>query len=227
MLENDSPSDPIPLDVFLNGERTYVQGTQMLARAAEILDGEDVMLEAAGFHEITDQNVGILVRESVEDQLEGTLGSATFRHSDGAARKVFFVALPGTAPRMTVPPHCSYDRTPGSGEEPLSGDFAVASLQVPEDFFDALIQAVKQLHEGLGAGVRDIWFTGLRAAQIPVTAPFPAPEGLLEIRYRRLLAHDASWQTLLAARFFDSAGASLAKAMISFAFKSETRPHVD
>ncbi|MEO1308199.1 MAG: hypothetical protein AAFV38_09805 [Pseudomonadota bacterium] len=225
--DNDELS---PLEVFLNGKRTYVQGTQLVARATEFAaktEKEPLTVSAAAFQRITDKLVFIrpgAPQKSGEDDKE--LGSLVLRGSDGPLNYTF-VEGSEEAPRRDVPPACTYALVAGSQSDVLSGTFEIAGLSTPEDYLVALVQSVKQLHEGISDSVHDIWFTGLRAANLPVTHPFPCATGRLTLSYRRLMQGEDAWQSLLAVEMTDPDGAPVTKSAISFAFKSETRPNVD
>lgn len=86
---------------------------------------------------------------------------------------------------------------------------------------------MKSRHETLTDSVSDVWFTGLRGSDIPLTTPFPAPRGTLSFGCRRLMRSDDRWQTLLGFEMKDPAGARVLRGTLTFAFRSESRPNVD
>lgn len=217
----------IPLPVFLNGTRDYVQGTQILARAAEALPEEHLTLHTAAFHRQTVNGVGMLLTPPEDSSRTDVLGTAQFHTSGEERREVTFVELADTAPRKTLPPTCKFTMQPGSQRNSLSADFAVTAISCPEDFLIAVIQTIKGLHQDLPGGVCDVWFSGLRAGNIPVQGTFPVTEGILEINYNRLMIRAGIYQSSQAVVFKDHAGTAMAKAMITFAFKSENPVHVD
>ena len=97
----------------------------------------------------------------------------------------------------------------------------------PEQFLVALIQTVKRRHEALTDSITDVWFTGLRGADIPLATPFPAAQGALSFACRRLMRSDDRWQTLLGFEMTEPAGSRVLRGTLTFAFRSETRPDVD
>ena len=231
VLNEPAKDDLTELDVCLNGARDYVQGTQLIARATELIAAKSdtpLTVSAAAFQHITDRTV-FLSRAAPDPDAAtvGTvLGTLGLRGADGQ-ESWSFIEGPDHAPRRDVPPDCAYALVPGSQSDVLSGRFEVSGLSGTESYLVALIQSVKKLHEGVSDSVTDIWFTGLRGADIPVGKPFPCSAGMLAVSYRRLMRRDEVWQSLLAVQLTDPDGAMVTKSAISFAFKSETRPDVD
>ncbi len=214
-----------PLDVVLNGSRGYVQGTQMLARAAEVIaPGKPVILRQAAFHSITDRLVSLIRADDADSLPEQTLGRAVFEGTDGQLITVVFVEGAATAPRADIPPGCTWTRLDADRDNPLDADFALSGLTTGEDFLNALIQSLKDLHQSLKDDVSDVWFTGLRKAAIPLP-DFPEPEGRLEIRAERLMGRDEAFQSIQRITFEGAAGTRL-DAAVTFAFKSRTFSHV-
>lgn len=76
----------IPLDVMLNDGRSYVQGAQLIARAANVLIGKGVLVDqavvhAAAFHSITDHRVSL--RIGPPETTGTSLGTVTFLAPSG------------------------------------------------------------------------------------------------------------------------------------------------
>jgi hypothetical protein len=218
-------ASPVPLEVFLNDGRSYVQGTQMLGRAAELVLAEHpaASLKSAAFHRITDKLVSASVLAPGTKPAEDALGSAEF-HTGDATCQIAFIEGADIAPPDVVPPACTYTPTGAAQDSPLSADYRLGSVRSFEDMMVALIQTIKKQHDALPGEIRDIWFTGLRGSAIP--APFSAPEGLLEIRFMRLMGKDGAYQSLQKVTYTPEGAEALFSGAITFAFKSETPPDV-
>ncbi|MGH1417082.1 MAG: hypothetical protein ACRBB0_26600 [Pelagimonas sp.] len=218
----------IPLDVILNEGRKYVQGTQLIARGGEALAAKGLLADgavvhAAGFHSISDRTVSLRVGASQDG--DETLGTISFRTASGEKTDASFVAGSSKAPDGNVPPQCKFRLKEASG--PLDATFHLEGVSDTEQFLVALIQTVKVRHEMLTDTVSDVWFTGLRGADIPLSRPFPVAQGHLSISFRRMMQSDNRWQTLLSFDMKDPEGARILRGTLTFAFKSETKPDVD
>lgn len=212
-----------PLPVFLNGSRTYVQGTQILARTADAIafDGE-VVLKQAVFQNITDRGVAIA---EAPGPTETALGRAQFTTADGETRAVNWVALGEGAPRKSVSLPCRWAKTDTASDHPLSATFDIENLSSGEDYLNALIQSIKGLHDALASDVRDIWFTGLRRSNIPLPG-FPETKGTLHLTFDRIMGRDGEYQSIQRTKF-EGASGQVIEAVVTFAFKSEEFTHVD
>ncbi|MBM7069029.1 hypothetical protein [Actibacterium sp. 188UL27-1] len=209
-----------PLTVVLNGSRSYVQGTQMLARAAEALSSSgDVALRQAVFQNITDHGVAMTVLGPSDTPPTDAIGRAQFADADGTQINVSFEKQPGIAPRGDIPAGCKWSLINGAGNHPLDAEYELAGLKTGEDVLVALIQTIKERHQTLAGDVTDIWFTGLRRADLQM-AHFPAPDGTLKITYNRLMGQDGEYQTMQLVHFNGTSGHGF-EAVVSFAFKSQ------
>lgn len=219
------------LDVILNGKRQYVQGTQMIARSAEIAaaqkDSSPVILQAATFHRITDKAVqlhpGMPDDNSSKDRLLGTLSFV----SDSALTHYTLLERQNTAPRGEIAPRATWTRRNCPDEGRLSAAFDVDGLEQGEDLLVAIVQTIKGLHESLAPDVQDVWLTGFRAGNIPMSGTLPFHAGILTIQARRSMKGDGIWQTLQMASFVPANDAPPLRVAVTFAFKSETLSHVD
>ena len=99
----------VPLDVFLNGKRNYVQGSQILARTAELVQsnfGPRVNLTEFTFKRTTLNLVGVwLANDSAANEPQWpapALGDALFQ-SDNRSIRAKFVELSAAAPKADLP----------------------------------------------------------------------------------------------------------------------------
>jgi hypothetical protein len=158
------------LEVGLRGTRDYVQGSQILARSAEIVaaDHPDAVLVAAKFTRITRQGVVAVLGDGDADGEEIGRGRLDL---GGERLEVRWLELPGPeAPRI--------DDVPGatSGLEPDGAGGGTCSFAIAgtfESYLAAVIEFVKALHARRGERVADIWFTALMGARLPVAAAYP------------------------------------------------------
>lgn len=192
--------------VFLRGDRNYVQGTQMIARAAELLTGWTFC--QSRFDRITDAKIQISFQKP-DDRL---IGSCT--HAFGAdKREVFFSCIDEMAERVDekMRPQLS-----GDGER---GHFTFANASSFEDLLNVLVQSVKTSHQQIGSNLSDIWLSGMRNFLIPHDCCTKTQRGTVETKLLRVLrtssAHQSLWQVKLSSQYnlsFDG--------IITFAFKS-------
>ena len=160
------------LDVGLRGTRDYIQGSQILSRTGELLAaGSDapIALVSAKFTRITERGVQVALAD--EDAVEGEeIGRAQYDEG-GARRAVRFIEVPGpTAPRID-----DVDKVTNGLEIAADGSaacaFAIAGTF--ESYLVAVIEFVKAAHAARADGVRDIWFTALMGARLPLDPVYP------------------------------------------------------
>jgi hypothetical protein len=216
--------DILPLNVFLNGTRNYVQGSQILARTAEIIQptpGHALALTEFAFKHTTINLVGVSLadaRLSAEDQIAApVLGEALFASAQSSIR-ARFVELSASAPRADLPETVTLKLesggTKGNGRFKFSGAFSF------EDALRTIVQAVKKLHEALAEDAGDIWLTGMRAAAIPIDTGFPDKVGEIVVELVRLMRTPPQYQTLNRVTIAAD-GASLASFFVTFALRSD------
>ena len=216
----------VPLPVVLNGARDYVQGTQIVARAAEHLRGRGASdLLSASFHEITDREVALC--EGPPGEGRPILGEIAVRGADGGRARHALVALGRQAPRETRRMRARAVEASATGS--LDAVFDLSGIAGLEDALDALVQSVKGLHERLGDDVSDVWFTGLRGRTFALS-PEALPEdgGRLAITFGRLMRGGERWQTLMGFSLeAPGGGTPVLAGGLTFAFRSDRRPDVD
>lgn len=207
------------IDVFLNGGRDYVQGTQMIARAAEILPGgsvETAVLTTAAFKKITRNKILCLRGDAAPPEGLALIGDAGFKR-DGETLTLRFAELVEPAERRDLPENVAYEPL-GALNPDLCGDFAFAGLDSFEDLLVLIVQTVKAVHEAAGPDVHDIWFTGCRNAALPLAGP-PMTAGKLTVRHLRLLGRAPLFQTMSAIDVEGTGGDTLT-AIVTFAFQA-------
>lgn len=210
------------LPVFLNGSRSYVQGTQMLARTAGLVEqqfAQNAVLKSAAFHRITDRVVEVRITERKEEQPQ-EIAEAVFEAGDKRRYYASYKEVTEVAPQDDVPPECEYNQITENPENPLDGKWSVTGISSLEDALVAIVQTVKAQHEHIGDNVANIWFTGLRAAALPVSIPAPDVECLLEISHLRTMGGSGRFQSLQRVSLTGLPAGELSAA-VSFAYQRE------
>lgn len=207
----------------LVGDRNYVQGSQMLARAAELVSrvtGEHARLRECGFHHLTSANVEVALFPDVDFKRSGYCGHASF---DCADRSCTIGFRSTDVPVDRVEDLTRWGLRPIAAPSGLSGEFAFEGMADFEALLEIVIAAIKSVHAQLAPDVTDIWFTGCRRADLPVHPPSGA--GSLLVRPIRIMGGAGQFQTLCSAelQFPDE----VRRAIVSFAFKSQEFRHVD
>jgi hypothetical protein len=210
------------LAVFLRGERSYVQGTQIIARLAEQVAPEGSLLTQATFSQITANTVCWLpVRPEETDHL---IGQVHFVKDD--QEHVYWLRDAGVAaPRLDAPMDVQLHLV--EAPAPLAGQYRFETPGDLEALLNVMVQAVKALHERLDPGVHDVWFTGMRQFALPVQGQ-PGPlSGVIDVRHRRLLRRGHQYQSLIEVMVGGHDGQARHQGVFNFAFKSEQTIHVD
>jgi hypothetical protein len=208
---------PVEVDVFLRGERDYVQGTQLIARASAFLAEEGAHLSQATFHRITSHRVALQLLSAVVPGDE-VIGQVQF---DGAhaVSGLAFLELPQPAPRTSAGMGVVIEGS--EFEAPLHGVYRFA-LEIGdlESVLNVLVQSIKALHERLDPGVHDVWFTGMRRFPLPVRGWPELRQGEVHIMRRRVGRSGHQYQSMVEAVLKDGSGAELCRGFVNFAFKS-------
>jgi len=167
-----------PLTVGLRGTRDYVQGSQILARSAEIVAAEygpEAVLVTAKFTRITEQGVLLVVGDDSAEAGGAEIGRGQFAVGDERVA-VRWHELPGPkASRIDDVDRSTFDLTL-DGEGGGRTNFAIAGDI--ESYLAAVIECVKALHAARGTRVTDIWFTALMGARLPVGPAYPTSGSL-------------------------------------------------
>jgi hypothetical protein len=208
------------LDVFLNGKRNYVQGSQILARTAEIIQGRygaGLCLREFAFKHTTVKLVGVHFGEGEQDMSASRIGEATFGAASNGIRTGYF-ELSELAPKADIPESIVLNlKSGGTGG---SGCFQYAGALTFEDALRVVVQAIKTLHQALAPDAYDIWLTGMRGGAIPLDRGFSAEMGEIEVEMLRLMGSPPQYQTLNRVTV-RSQGSALAPFAVTFALRSD------
>ena len=182
------------LDVGLRGTRDYIQGSQILSRTGELLQGEatgPIELVTAKFTQITQQ--GVRVALDADDIVDGVeIGSAAYATPDGRRTVRFHEVAGPPAHRIDDVAKVTADLV-ADADGNASCTFAISGTF--ESYLVAVIEFVKAAHARRGEDVVDIWFTALMGAHLPLAATYPTSGTLrLTPKIERLV--DGRLQTL-------------------------------
>ncbi|MGI9503046.1 MAG: hypothetical protein ACR2RE_08345, partial [Geminicoccaceae bacterium] len=151
---HDAFATEIPIEVFLNGNREYIQGTQMLGRAcalAPMIFQSALALCDASFTKITCRQIQI--GTSLRKHDVKPVGRVVFRARATRLPLYFYErALP--ADRRVIPERCQYSLIKKGS--PLEGRFLFSKVSTIDDLLIVVVQTIKILHEQLGRDIRNI-----------------------------------------------------------------------
>ena len=190
-----------------------------------MLGGGPGVLRQATFHSITDCLVTLYLADQTNNVPGNFIGRAIYEDDQGNSLPVVWQAQDVIAPRADRFLACKWQRKDQGQAHPLSARFTISGLTNGEDYLNALIQIIKGMHAALAEDVHDIWFTGLRRADIPM-ASFPASDGTLTLTGDRLMGRHGEFQSILRTCFEDGTGLSVS-AVVTFSFKSIDFSYVD
>lgn len=223
MSEDTATSnDSQQIAVFLRGDRDYVQGTQMLARAAEHVSDPAAQIHWATFHRISARSLAIRPLPAAAGD-ESIVGQVEF--SGDPVTGWAFVELDQPAPQLDRPMGVRIEQD--TLDSPLNGsywfDVDIADL---ESMLNVLVQAIKSLHQELDPLVHDVWFTGMRRLALPVAGWPLLRRGRVRIARRRVGRAGEQYQSLVEVVIEDESGTEMCRGFVNFAFKSPKVLHV-
>jgi hypothetical protein len=165
------------LDVGLRGTRDYIQGSQILSRTGELVQGESatpVLLVSAKFTQITEQGVRVALDPADSDD-GNEIGKAQYETGGERQTVRFFEVAGPTAHRIDDVAKVTSGLTVDADHN-AACRFTIAGTF--ESYLVAVIEFVKAAHAKRGEDVVDIWFTALMGARLPLTATYPTSGAL-------------------------------------------------
>lgn len=203
------------LDVFRRGTRTYIQGTQIIARACEAFDFDDAVFEQAVFHRITGQ----IVRAELDCEASSdAIAMLQFRLGD-ERHAVSIFETGNAAPRRDDP--MEIDLQPGQRD----GDACVRGLTMRATFesrLNVIVQSVKSDVEARYPAAADVWVSGFRNLSIPVSGSRQTElqEGQITTKLERVLVRGPITQTIWSFTLREGSGIA-ASGYTTFALREE------
>lgn len=199
-------------DVFLRGTRDYVQGTQIMARAADLLPTGPWRFERAGFAQIT-HNIILIAPQNDDDT---AIGSVHFKGPDEETSEMFVFDTGRAAPQKDqAMPARAQRQSPDPAED---ASYTFSGVTAFEDMLNAIVIAIKNEHTVQFTGCTDVWLTGMRGLDIPVAGPFPET-GAIKLQMMRALAGEHGQQTLWRLEIQGDDGANFARGAVTFSYK--------
>lgn len=212
----------IPLNTFLRTERDYVQGTQLIARTAELIAVEGLQFVSASFYKITDRQIAVEFSEKKVSEIP-VIGSVTFsKFTDEFKCQLIELSLP--SPRRNSP--LMIKTILLNRQKTLSGRFHFGGVSGFEDILNALVQGIKSMHQALGETVYDIWLTGFRGFQLPAQYPAEFKSGTAFVDLVRSSHSENLYQTLLKVEMRIDCTDTNFNGFVTFCFKSESEIYV-
>jgi hypothetical protein len=179
------------LDVGLNNGRTYVQGSEMLARLValpELGDPRDWAIERAQFHRMTDHKVGI-DHGALKLDLDRHIASVALK-SASEKRTYFLTAAPERAPQRTT---AETTITAATDADLSNAHFTYAAVSGFWGLLDAVVQATKQHLIHAEAGSHGYMLTSLGANDLPLAIDDRWSHGTVRVEtLRRFRASDVT-----------------------------------
>ncbi|WP_095590588.1 hypothetical protein [Actibacterium ureilyticum] len=198
--------------MFLRGDRDYIQGTQIIARASETLEAGPWRFERTGFSAITRN----LIAFADQDTDGSAIGTVCFVDDTGAERILHVIDSGAPAPHRDQPiPAAATRQESGAAAEPR---YAFSRVRGFEDMLNAIVIAIKTEHTVRFTGCTDIWLTGMRGLNLPVEGAFPE-NGQIGLQMMRALAGEKGQQTLWRVDIQANDGTAFARGAVTFSYK--------
>jgi hypothetical protein len=212
----------IPIDVFLRGDREYVQGTQIVSRLADLLSGGEWSLDQAQFHRLTVRRLSACNPSDAD--VSAPLARVQFIQPSGTIKAFVLIEGASDAPRRNEPMPIAVSRLDGPprGNETGMAIWNFRNVEKFEDLLNVIVQAVKGEHSFRWPGCHDVWLTGFRRLALPVSGAFPLA-GRVELSFYRKLATADQVQTVwqIALPESDVTG------VVTFAFRTQETGDAD
>lgn len=158
------------LNVFLKGERDYIQGTQIISRLSEVLPStEKFLLESASFNKITNKSIFFVDNGNFSHLKNNLLGYAIFKpiSKKGNIKYIFFEDADHIAP--FIEDHEVDLKYSFVSRQGLSASINFTVLNNFEAILESIIFFVKKLHTEYKENIFNVWFSAINKATIPLT----------------------------------------------------------
>ena len=215
--DNHDPATDFPIEVYLNGGREYIQGTQMVAQACALASTRfepTASFLQASFTRITSKQIS--ASTVLRDGSAKPVGRADFGTSSGRQSFHFYEGAL-QAERRSLPEQCVYNILERG--KLLEGSFSFCNVSTVDDLLTVVVQTIKFLHEQLSQDVRDIWFTGIRSFDIPLKKEAIPATGQLAIIPLNIGRRVSTQHSIVKAEIRGTDG-SLYDPTVTFAFRS-------
>lgn len=183
------------IDVFLRGDRDYIQGTQIISRIAETLGDGDWAFQQAEFRKISQKLLQI--NESEGQPAPGAIATIRFLDKISGEIKVFDVSeKPESASHSDQSMGIAIARNSSLADTEESQDtyWTYQDITCFEDCLNVIVQTIKAEHQELWPNSTDIWLTGFRNLGLSVKGNYTG-EGRIELSLWRQLQGKSGNQT--------------------------------
>lgn len=215
------------LDVFLRGDRNYVQGSQVLARSLDLLEAAlpagsvAWSLNSAKFEYIT-RGAVYAVEGQVDAPLSKKIGVATFSRKNQRIKLTYVTdeSSPVVHRADKVSPILNFTILSGTGAL-LACRGSVLFDGSAESILEGIIAIVKRLHQSRGPGISDVWFTALKNASIAAHCDRICEEVFIDVEQRVSRLVGDRFQTLSVVTVRSTSEIVIPEFQISFSYKAD------
>jgi hypothetical protein len=219
-------SEALEIPIFLNGDRNYVQASQIISRTAEIMERQqpsEFQLQDFAFKRITANKIAVSFHPTHANSGTNLIGHANFSSSTQPI-VAHFHDLGAPAENKSLPEQIKLKLR--SSQRIGCGNFFFQDAFSFEDALIVVVQSIKKLHLSLADDAHDIFITAMRGAKLSLNRTFSASSGEINIDMLRLMNNCPQFQTL--SRVTITAGRKrMTPFVVMFAFRSNANIHVD
>lgn len=201
------------LPVFLRQNRNYVQGTQMIARAAERLSGSDWFLDQAQFQAISDRLITLANTPSDTAKIVGQV-----KFTRGSEQCIYyFKEMAEPAPQSDLAMPIQVKRLCDTNH---AATYSFSDCHTFEDVLNVVVQSLRSEHQLAFPGSYDIWLSGARNFRLAVDISHDSGKGTIQLVRQRVMASADVQQSLWSISLEDNN--KISSGFITFAFKTKT-----
>lgn len=215
-MTQDDVLQPDVLRAFLRGDRNYIQGTQLIARCAELFDDPSAFLFDAAFTEITEKEVIACPPEVASTWSFSTIGRVAFQVGD-TIHQLALLKTQRSVERLDADMNIAYAVMPS--EQQFEGVATFSGITDIEGMLNVIVQTIKSLHSTSEPKAEDIWFTGLRRLPLPAKWDVSLANGQVTVKCMRRMNNDVNVQTMLQTAIEFTDDPRRLTGMVSFAFR--------
>jgi len=157
------------IDVFLKGNRNYIQGSQIIARLSDLLpEANEYFLFSASFKKITDNCLYYLYANDDFNKENIAIGSVIFKSykSENSIKYLIFECLNKRAP-LIQDDIKDYNHN-FLLKEALTSNINLTVKNDFESVVECIVFFLKKLHSEHKKNVENIWFSEINNGNIPI-----------------------------------------------------------
>ena len=181
----------VKIPVFIRGKRNYVQGTQIIARAAELIADETFNFHQASFHQITDKLLMISDNADLKESAD-FIGEVVFLKGLEKVN-LFVIKSSYLAPIRDIPMDMEIKFVQSIENEIF---YSLEKCNDWESLINGIVQVFVIEHKRIFPKAKDIWLTGIRNTLIPLAVQAKNEKRSLKIKLKRSYKSELNNQTL-------------------------------